>query len=266
MRGLIPLLLLVIGSAARGDAAPPPWQRTESRQPCDGTDPLRQPFFGDLHIHTRYSADAYIFGNPRRTARRVRFRAGSGRAPAGRRRRSPDAPVASHRSSPRLRGRHRPRGVLRRGRSVLDRRARWCSTIRCAASSAARAGPERPVRGHGRLAVPGRHPEPAAVARLLLRFPASTATPRPFRSGRRSRPRPRRPTIAPPRAPSPPSSATSTPPARSAATCTATSSSATSTCRHSRRAISRPSPAVCRRASGRPSRPSASTPARAATP
>ena len=34
MRGLIPLVLLVIGSAARGDGAPPPWQRTETREPC----------------------------------------------------------------------------------------------------------------------------------------------------------------------------------------------------------------------------------------
>ena len=63
MRGLIPLLLLVIGSAARGDAAPPPWQRTEiPRSRATRTDPLRQPFFGDLHVHTRFSADAYIFG------------------------------------------------------------------------------------------------------------------------------------------------------------------------------------------------------------
>ncbi|HSP97253.1 MAG TPA: DUF3604 domain-containing protein, partial [Candidatus Dormibacteraeota bacterium] len=39
-----------------------PWQRTEERAPCDDYDPLRQPFFGDLHVHTRYSADASIFG------------------------------------------------------------------------------------------------------------------------------------------------------------------------------------------------------------
>lgn len=39
-----------------------PWQRTEERAPCDDYDPLRQPFFGDLHVHTRYSADASIYG------------------------------------------------------------------------------------------------------------------------------------------------------------------------------------------------------------
>jgi hypothetical protein len=32
------------------------------REPCTRHDPLRQPFFGDLHVHTYYSADASIFG------------------------------------------------------------------------------------------------------------------------------------------------------------------------------------------------------------
>jgi hypothetical protein len=41
---------------------PAPWQRTETRDPCDDFAPLRQPFFGDLHVHTRLSADATIFG------------------------------------------------------------------------------------------------------------------------------------------------------------------------------------------------------------
>jgi len=55
-----------------GDAPPPtptpvagypaPWQRTETREPCDNVAPLRQPFFGDLHVHTRVSADATIYG------------------------------------------------------------------------------------------------------------------------------------------------------------------------------------------------------------
>jgi hypothetical protein len=44
----------------RGGAAA--WPRTESRAPCAPSEPLRQPFFGDLHIHTRFSADAYIAG------------------------------------------------------------------------------------------------------------------------------------------------------------------------------------------------------------
>ncbi len=54
--------VLLLLAAPGGRAAPPPWQRTETRQPCTRFDLFRQPFFGDLHIHTRFSADAYIFG------------------------------------------------------------------------------------------------------------------------------------------------------------------------------------------------------------
>jgi hypothetical protein len=36
-------------------------ERNEDREPCDSFDPLRQPFFGDTHIHTSFSFDAYVF-------------------------------------------------------------------------------------------------------------------------------------------------------------------------------------------------------------
>ncbi len=55
------VLLAVLAETLAG-AATPPWQRTETREPCAAVAPLRQPFFGDLHVHTRFSADAYIFG------------------------------------------------------------------------------------------------------------------------------------------------------------------------------------------------------------
>ena len=43
-------------------ASAAPWQRTEEREPCADFNVLRNPYFGDLHIHTAVSADAYIFG------------------------------------------------------------------------------------------------------------------------------------------------------------------------------------------------------------
>jgi len=36
------------------------FERTEKREPCELSDPLRRPHFGDLHVHTRYSFDSYI--------------------------------------------------------------------------------------------------------------------------------------------------------------------------------------------------------------
>jgi hypothetical protein len=55
------VILLAVLAGTRAGAAPPPWQRTEVRAPCEAN-ALRNPYFGDLHIHTRFSADAYLFG------------------------------------------------------------------------------------------------------------------------------------------------------------------------------------------------------------
>lgn len=48
--------------------APPPWERTETRETCDDYDGLRRPLFGEQHIHTSFSFDAYgrgTRGDPR---------------------------------------------------------------------------------------------------------------------------------------------------------------------------------------------------------
>ncbi len=51
-----------VAPATTGAALTAPWQRTEAREACADFDLFRHAYFGDLHIHTRYSADAYIFG------------------------------------------------------------------------------------------------------------------------------------------------------------------------------------------------------------
>jgi len=43
-----------------GGGNKPPFERTEQRAPCRDFDSLRQPFFGETHAHTGFSADAAI--------------------------------------------------------------------------------------------------------------------------------------------------------------------------------------------------------------
>jgi hypothetical protein len=56
---LFPLALPTAG--ATGQRAV---ERTESRARCRQFDPLRQPYFGDLHVHSEYSFDAFAGGTP----------------------------------------------------------------------------------------------------------------------------------------------------------------------------------------------------------
>jgi hypothetical protein len=57
----LPLILsLFLVFVSTTTAAMPSFERTEEREKCANYIADRQPFFGDLHIHTRYSFDSYI--------------------------------------------------------------------------------------------------------------------------------------------------------------------------------------------------------------
>ena len=197
--------------------------------------------------HTRFSADAYIYGTRAEPHDAYAFAKGAPIAVSD----TDEAadPHRAPRSPARLRRRHRSRRVLRRGAPLRDAglgpvRFDICRIFRSAET------PQTPVPDDRPVALPRRHRQPAAVAALLHRARRRLRRRRGVGVAGPSRRRPRKPTTAPPRAPSPASSATSTRRARSAATCIATSSSATPTCRRSPTASSRPRPTACRRASG----------------
>lgn len=63
------------------DAAPPPLPDapvayTAPRAPCATRNPLRDAYFGDLHVHTGFSFDAHAYGNPLTPADAYRFARG----------------------------------------------------------------------------------------------------------------------------------------------------------------------------------------------
>lgn len=64
------------GAPATGPKTAPPFERTEERAACSAYEPLRKPLFGDLHVHSRLSFDAYVSGVRTRPADGYRFARG----------------------------------------------------------------------------------------------------------------------------------------------------------------------------------------------
>ena len=58
------------------EVAPATRIATPARVACANSNPLRQAYFGDLHIHTGLSADAMLFGTVNRPADAYRFARG----------------------------------------------------------------------------------------------------------------------------------------------------------------------------------------------
>ncbi len=62
--------------AARVDAGPPVVVLPDDREPCADQNPLRNPYFGDLHVHTQISFDANRYGTRARPRDVYRFARG----------------------------------------------------------------------------------------------------------------------------------------------------------------------------------------------
>ncbi len=69
-------LTVLTSHAAATTPAAPPFERTEQRPACADHDPLRQPFVGDLHVHTGLSLDAATQGTRSRPRDAYRFARG----------------------------------------------------------------------------------------------------------------------------------------------------------------------------------------------
>ena len=72
----IPILALVACAVASCELAPLDAPYTEERAPCADRDPLKKAYFGDLHVHTMFSFDAWTYDVRTTPAEAYRFARG----------------------------------------------------------------------------------------------------------------------------------------------------------------------------------------------
>lgn len=70
------VMTLAFAFAANAESRDRPWTRTEERAECADHDPLRRPYFGDTHVHTALSFDAWGQGTLARPDDAYRFAKG----------------------------------------------------------------------------------------------------------------------------------------------------------------------------------------------
>src|SRR5512143_3978825 len=79
-RSLLVLFVAVVLAGCGEQTVPAPASSaagyTEARQPCAQHNPLRNAYFGDLHVHTTYSFDAHAFEVRTTPAQAYRFAQG----------------------------------------------------------------------------------------------------------------------------------------------------------------------------------------------